>query len=99
MINWPAVGLVTAVSCAANLPLGYWRAGLRKFSPAWFVAVHLSIPFIIYLRYRLGVSALFIPFTLGMAVVGQLLGGSMGRWAQGKTGPSGGVIDRSQHYG
>lgn len=75
MINWENVGLVTAVSLVANLPLGYWRAGLRKFSPVWFLAVHLSIPFIIYLRFRLGVSALFIPFTLGMAVIGQLLGG------------------------
>ncbi|MDA8333496.1 MAG: hypothetical protein M0Z41_00660 [Peptococcaceae bacterium] len=99
MINWPAVGLVTSVSLVANLPLGYWRAGLRKFSPAWFVAVHLSIPLIVYLRYRLGVSYLFIPFTLGMAVAGQLLGGIPGRRNEGKPGKPGEVVDRTRHYG
>lgn len=92
IIDWQAVGLVTAASFAANVPLGYWRASLRKFSPAWFVAVHLSIPFIIYLRFRLGVSYLFIPFTLGLAVTGQLLGGL------GKSRLSG-AVDRTQHYG
>ncbi|HUW63113.1 MAG TPA: hypothetical protein VMW83_00135 [Spirochaetia bacterium] len=97
MINWEAVGLVTVVSLVVNLPLGFWRAGLRKFSPAWFVAVHLSIPLIIYLRFRLGVSALFIPFTLGMAVLGQLVGGNLGagRWGPGKSGRPSGVIDRA----
>jgi hypothetical protein len=37
-----------------NLPLGWWRAGLRKFSPAWFVAVHAAVPVVIGLRVALG---------------------------------------------
>ena len=26
-----------------NLPFGFWRAGIRKFSVSWFAAVHLPI--------------------------------------------------------
>lgn len=37
-----------------NLPLGWWRAGLRKFSPAWFVAVHAAVPVVVGLRFALG---------------------------------------------
>lgn len=86
-MDWGTVGLLAAAALAANLPLGFWRAGLRKFSPAWFVAVHLSVPFIILLRVLLGVSAWFIPLTLGMAVAGQIGGGRLRTgW---KTGPAG----------
>jgi hypothetical protein len=37
-----------------NVPFGRWRAGLRKFSPAWFVAVHAAVPVVIGLRFILG---------------------------------------------
>jgi hypothetical protein len=39
-----------------NLPFGYWRAGVRKFSPAWFVAVHAAVPLIVLMRIGLGVE-------------------------------------------
>lgn len=63
----------------ANLPLGYMRESVRKFSVRWFVYVHLSIPFIIVLRigYEFGLGV--IPFTLACAVAGQLLGGNIKR--------------------
>lgn len=35
---------------AINIPFGYWRANVRKFSVAWFFAVHLPVPFIVMLR-------------------------------------------------
>ena len=34
-----AAVLITAV----NLPFGYWRAGVRKLSAPWFLAVHLPV--------------------------------------------------------
>jgi hypothetical protein len=37
-----------------NLPFGWWRAGLHKFSAAWFVAVHAAVPVVIGLRVALG---------------------------------------------
>jgi hypothetical protein len=46
---------------ALNLPFGYWRAGVRKFSPQWFVAVHAVVPLVIALRYSLG-----LPFRWSM---------------------------------
>jgi hypothetical protein len=33
-----------------NLPFGWWRQGVRKFSPAWFVAVHAAVPLIVAAR-------------------------------------------------
>jgi len=62
-----------------NLPLGYLRETSRKFSLHWFILVHLSIPFIIALRIMFGFGWPLIPFTLGCAVGGQLLGGRIRR--------------------
>jgi hypothetical protein len=39
------------------------------------LAVHLSIPLIIFLRIKLGLSAWDIPLNLAAAVAGQLVGG------------------------
>ena len=33
-----------------NLPFGWWRQSVRKFSPAWFLAVHAAVPVIIAAR-------------------------------------------------
>lgn len=72
-----ATGLAV-FSFLCNLPLGRWRVSVRKFSTSWFLAVHLSIPLIIFLRTKMGLSAWFIPLTLGAAVAGQLVGGVSG---------------------
>ena len=61
-------------SFGTNVPLGYLRETSRKFSFRWFVLVHLSIPFIIVLRYFLGFDWHIIPFTLFCAVAGQIFG-------------------------
>jgi len=33
-----------------NIPFGYWRAHVRKFSFQWFLAIHLPVPIIILMR-------------------------------------------------
>lgn len=58
----------------ANLPLGYLRTGVNKFSWRWFLYIHLSIPFIIVLRRYLGFGWEIVPFSLAMAVLGQFVG-------------------------
>lgn len=73
----PAAGL-TVFSFICNLPLGRWRASVSKFSVKWFLAVHLSIPLIIFLRVKLGLSAWDIPLNLAAAVAGQMVGGLSG---------------------
>ena len=42
---------VAAAVLLINLPFGFWRAGVRKFSPAWFVAVHAPVPLAVGLRF------------------------------------------------
>lgn len=71
----PAASL-TVFSFICNLPLGRWRSTVKKFSLNWFLAVHLSIPLIIFLRIKLGLSAWDIPLNLAAAIAGQFVGGA-----------------------
>ena len=66
-----------ALSFIANTQLGLRRAASPRFSAAWFVWVHLSVPFIIALRIYLGLRplALVIPALIACAVAGQMVGG------------------------
>lgn len=79
---WTPLALI-AVAFLANLPMGYWRSMTRKYSPKWFLAVHLTIPLIILVRIKLGLDYSFIPFSFAAAIAGQLSGGKwMGRLAE-----------------
>jgi hypothetical protein len=49
-----AYSIALLATFVVNVPLGWWRAGQRKFSPAWFVAVHAAVPVVIGLRFALG---------------------------------------------
>ncbi len=69
--------ILIAAAFIMNLPLGYLRQGVRKMSFKWFLYIHLSIPFIILIRLGLGISYWYIPFSIGSAVAGQLVGGRM----------------------
>ena len=67
-------GLI-ALAITVNIPLGYFRQAVEKFSFAWYFYVHISIPLIVYLRIKSGYSWKFIPLTIGAAVIGQIIGG------------------------
>jgi hypothetical protein len=62
-----------------NLPFGYWRAGTRKLSRPWFLAVHLPVPLIIGLRLLSGIGFHLssLPVTIGAYAVGQFVGGRL----------------------
>ena len=66
-----------------NLPFGWWRAGLRKFSPSWFVAIHAPIPFAIALRLISGLGFRWATLPLFVAAYfgGQFTGARIGRAA------------------
>lgn len=66
-----------------NLPFGYWRAGLRKFSPAWIVAIHAPIPLAIGLRFAtgLGFQLVSLPIFILAYFTGQFVGARLGRRA------------------
>ena len=77
----PALAITTAVAFTSNLPLGFWRAGQRKFSWRWFLAVHLSIPLVIFVRISLGISLWYVWIGIAAAIGGQILGGlARKRW-------------------
>ena len=71
-------GLI-ALTIVINIPLGYLRQAVEKFSFAWYFYIHISIPLIIYLRVKSGYSWKFIPLTLGGAFLGQIVGGRIRR--------------------
>jgi hypothetical protein len=64
MTTLQAVAFVTAFTFLVNVPFGWWRAGVTKFSAAWFVAIHAAVPIVVALRYALG-----LPFRWAMLPV------------------------------
>ena len=77
--------LVVLFAIVINLPLGYWREGLKKFSLLWVVAIHGSIPFVIAFRYAIGLTysntPIYVtaPVVIGSAVAGQIIGSRVRR--------------------
>jgi hypothetical protein len=69
---------------ALNVPFGYWRAGLRKLSPLWFVAIHAPIPLAIALRFALDVP--FRLVTLPLFVAAFFAGQWLGAWLRRRRG-------------
>jgi hypothetical protein len=59
-----------------NLPFGYLRGGLQKFSPCWFIAIHAPLPLVILIRefHKLELTWALAPFLLGSYFIGQFLG-------------------------
>lgn len=74
---WLVAGLILAV----NLPFGFWRAGTRRFSLAWFVAVHGPVPIAVALRWAsgLGFELVTLPLFVAAYFTGQLAGGRLRR--------------------
>jgi len=77
------IPLAVAIA-AVNVPFGYWRAGLRRFSPSWFVAVHAPVPLVVVLRLLVGVAwrLASLPILAGAFFTGQLLGGLLRGWRE-----------------
>jgi hypothetical protein len=59
-----------------NLPFGYWRSNVRKFSFQWILAIHIPVIAIILNRIfgNLGFAWYTFIFSVSAFIVGQLLG-------------------------
>lgn len=70
---WEVAGLILFM----NLPFGFWRAGVPRFSRRWFLAVHAPVPLAIGLRFLIGVGwrVRLLPLFVGVYFAGQFLGG------------------------
>lgn len=66
-----------------NLPFGYWRGGVKKFSWQWFVAIHLPVVFLFFMRKWLEVerSWVTLPIMVAFFFAGQWIGK---KWRQRK---------------
>ncbi len=42
--------IVSILIFISNVPFGYWRANVKKFSLQWFLSIHIPIPFIVLAR-------------------------------------------------
>jgi len=74
---WARLLAVAAATLVLNLPFGFWRAGVRKFSPAWFLAVHATVPLIVGMRLAAGLGWRLATFPVLIAAFfgGQFIGG------------------------
>jgi hypothetical protein len=71
--------IVAALVLAVNLPFGFWRAGVQKFTLPWFVAVHAPVPLVVGLRMLAGLRWRIgtLPILVGAFFLGQFLGGRL----------------------
>jgi hypothetical protein len=71
--------IVAAIVFLLNLPFGYWRAHVRKFSTQWILAIHLPVPLVIACRIfsGLGWQLISFPVMIGAFCAGQFLGGKL----------------------
>lgn len=71
--------IIAAMVLALNIPFGYWRDNVPKFSKQWFFAVHAPVPAVIALRFAggLGFHLITFPILVGSFFAGQLLGGRL----------------------
>lgn len=70
---------VGAQCLVANVPCGAVREHTQKFSPAWFLAVHATVPFFAFMRKGVGMPRWAIVLTLATAVAGQAIGARLER--------------------
>jgi hypothetical protein len=74
MHDLPILLAIGAVAILLNVPLGYLRQRVRRFSWQWFVYIHLAIPIIILLRVSAGFGWATVPYMATAALSGQILG-------------------------
>lgn len=71
--------VIALIIVVFNVPFGYWRASVKKFSLQWILAIHLPIPFIVVLRIVSGMGWHFntFPLFIGSFFLGQLSGSTV----------------------
>jgi hypothetical protein len=59
-----------------NIPFGYWRANVKKYSFQWVLSIHIPVPFIILLRIysNIGFALYTYPILVGIFFLGQMTG-------------------------
>jgi len=83
------LALVAVAVFVLNVPFGYWRAGTRKFSWQWILAIHAPVPGVIALRLLsgLGFQLMSFPVLIAAFFLGQRCGGML-RTKSPSSGPA-----------
>lgn len=73
--------LVALATFLLNLPFGYWRGGVRKFSFAWIVAIHAPVPLVVGMRLLSHIGFIWWTYPIMVAAYfsGQFLGARLRR--------------------
>jgi len=68
--------IAACIDFVINIPFGYWRTNVKRFSLQWFLSIHIPIPFIILIRIYTGIGFEFItyPIMLFAFFLGQFTG-------------------------
>ncbi|MEA3460829.1 MAG: hypothetical protein U9R49_03045 [Bacteroidota bacterium] len=79
------MGLLVIISILVfllNIPFGYWRANVKRFSTEWFLAIHIPVPIIVALRLLSGIGFGWYTyvFLVGSFFLGQQLGSRLMKW-------------------
>lgn len=82
------IWIVALIVFLFNLPFGYWRASVRKFSALWILSIHAPVPFVIALRIWSGLGWRWItfPVVIGAFFGGQFVGGMIHAWRHSRAG-------------
>ncbi len=82
MLETGQVGLIATlafITLLLNLPFGYMRHKVRKYSIWWLFCIHIPVPFIVLIRVVSGLDYRVIPVFILAAVTGQFFGGRIHR--------------------
>lgn len=76
------LGEVAVAVLVVNLPFGFWRAGVRRLTFPWILAVHLPVPLVVAFRILsgLGWQLATVPVLGSAFFAGQFFGGRLRRW-------------------
>lgn len=74
--------LIALLAFILNVPFGYWRANVNRFSSQWFLAIHIPVPFIVALRLLSGIGFSWYTYVLlvGGFFLGQKFGSILMKW-------------------
>ena len=74
--------LVALATFVLNVPFGWLRGGVPKFSIPWFVFIHVPVPLVILMRIKSGIGFAWYtyPVVLAAFFAGQFLGVKLRRW-------------------
>lgn len=66
-----------ALILLTNLPFGYWRANVKKFSFQWVLSVHIPVPIVIAIRLLLDIGFYWTTYPVFILAffLGQYFGG------------------------